>query len=108
MNQIADCLSQTYALGSACAASCWDGLKSTVNRRNSARFRSGTDSEDDDVMISTASTPLLTLRKPGLQEELTMSPIEKFIKYRRIPFKLIVNVAVVCLITAYMVNDNLQ
>jgi mucolipin 3 len=108
MNALVECLSQASALASACADSGRDWVSRTFGRGANARFRSSARSEEDDDIILNPTTPLLSSRRPALQEELTMSPIEKFIKYRRIPFKLIANVTVVCLITAFMINDNLQ
>ena len=85
-----------------------EALKRRLERASIWGGGTSTNSADDDDLISTSATPLIRARPMTIKDQLTLSPVEKLVKYRRIPFKLILNLAVVALITAYIVSDNQQ
>ena len=78
------------AAGLACG--CWTLLRNLVRPSRGPRveYARGTTNgdDDDDTLVSDlgAAAPLVRSR-PSRAEELTMSPVQKFRKYRRVPVR---------------------
>ncbi len=60
------------------------------------------------ALLPEDSLPAIVQPKITYREHLTLSPWQKFIKYRRFPFKLTINLVVTSLITAFIVINNIQ
>ena len=83
-------------------------FRRTTHGVNDGEIADDDDEDEDETMVDTSSSTPLVGRRPTISEELTMSPLEKFRKYRRFPFKLLLNFAVATLITVFMVFNNQQ
>ena len=82
----------------------------SVRTARSTQAADHDENDEDDDMLLVESETLGLLSEPSIsfKEQMTMSPLEKLRKYHRIPFKLLFNLAVTALVTAFMISDNLQ
>ncbi len=85
LNRYVSCHLTTSGLAQGCLALCIQRMGGSVDR-----------------------LPLLNRPKMSLHEELVVSPWDKFRKYKRVPFKLVCNITVTALITAFIVISNQQ
>ena len=88
-----ECLEDARDVAVGLASGCWTLLRNIVrpSRRPRVEYARGTTNgdEDDDRLVTDVGpgTPLVLRSRPSIAEELTMSPVQKFRKYKRIPVR---------------------